>query len=449
MNDLVELKKAITDQGTAWETWKASQDEQLAALKKGGWALDPVLVDRITKIEKSLDTAVEMKAAVEARFVAEQKEREALELRLSKPENKGLAVEEVECKQFNLLLAGHAAEKKQLFTPLDMSGYNAYKSAFDSYVRKGDRLLSNDEMKTLSVGSDPDGGYYVTPDVSGRIVKKVYETSPMRQVASVITISTDAIEGVEDLGEAGVGYAGEQALSGDQTTPQIGKWRIPTFNLDTEPKATQNLLDDSAVDVEAWLAGKVADKFGRFENSEFINGALAKIRGFVAGGYTFTEDTTGAGVNWGEVAFIKTGANGDFAASSPADKLFDLIAWLKNAYLPGSSWVTKRLVINKIRKFKEATTNAYMWQPGLQSGVPEQLLGFPVSRCEDMPTLATNSLSLAFGNFKEAYTIVDRQGIRVLRDQYTSKPFIKFYTTKRVGGGLVNFEAIKLLKFAT
>jgi HK97 family phage major capsid protein len=127
-------------------------------------------------------------------------------------------------------------------------------------------------VKTLSVGSDPDGGYFVTPDMSGRTVKKVFETSPIRQIASAQTISTDALEGIEDLGEAGAGYAGETAQGSDTTTPQVGKWSIPVYWIDTEPKATQQLLDDAEVDMEAWLAGKVGDKLGRFENSEFVNG---------------------------------------------------------------------------------------------------------------------------------------------------------------------------------
>jgi HK97 family phage major capsid protein len=140
--------------------------------------------------------------------------------------------------------------------------------------------------------------------------------------------------------------------------------------------------------------------------------------------------------------------NGDFAAGSPADKLFDLIGAVKQAYLQNARWVTRREVIAKIRKFKEATTNAYMWQPGLQAGQPDQLLGYPITIAQDMPALAANSLSLAFGDFKEGYQIVDRIGIRTLRDPYTNKPFVIFYSTKRTGGRVLNFEAIKLIKFS-
>jgi HK97 family phage major capsid protein len=266
----------------------------------------------------------------------------------------------------------------------------------------------------------------------------------MRQISSIQAIGTDALEGIEDLGEAGAGYAGEHTQGSDTTTPQVGKWRIPVWWIDTEPKTTQQLLDDANVDVEAWLSGKVSDKFSRFENLEFVTGATGKIRGFTT--YTNTEDT-GSGVPWGEVGFVKSGANGDFAATTPADKLFDLIGVLKNFYLPNSRWVTRRSVITKIRKFKDSQ-NQYLWQPGLIAGQPEMILGYPISRFEDMPALATNSYSLAFGDFRAGYQIVDRMGIRVIRDNLTSKPYVKFYTTKRTGGGILNYESFKLMKFA-
>jgi HK97 family phage major capsid protein len=140
--------------------------------------------------------------------------------------------------------------------------------------------------------------------------------------------------------------------------------------------------------------------------------------------------------------------NGDFAASNPSDHLLDLIMAFKSVHLNNANWVTRRTVIAKIRKFKEATTNAYMWQPGLQAGQPSTLLGFPVVMAEDMPALATGSLSMALGNF-QAYQIVDRLGIRVLRDPFTEKPYVKFYTTKRTGGGVLDFEAIKFIKFGS
>lgn len=445
--DITEIKSLIEKQGEAFEAFKTTHAAELAELKKGG--ADPVTLEKLGKIETALDGAVEAKAALEGAIAAERKEREELELRLQRFGVKGdgdAARAELERKEFNMLLSAQAAEQKAAPVELDDKAYGEYKDAFNRFLRKNDRLLTADEVKTLSVGSDPDGGYLVTPDVSGRIVKKVYETSPIRQIASVQPITTDALEGLEDLGEAGVGYAGEHTTSGDATTPQLGKWRIPVHIIDTEPKATQQLLDDAAVDVEAWLADKVANKFGRFENSEFCTGAANKIMGF-AGGYTAAADS-GSGVTWGQLGFIKSGANGDFTGTTPITKLFDMVGLLKNEYLMNATWVTRRSVIQLIRKFLDAN-NLPIWQPSLVLGTPETILGHAVARAEDMPALATNSLSLAFGDFREGYQIVDRQGLRVLRDPYTAKPYVKFYTTKRTGGAVINFEAIKLMKFAS
>jgi HK97 family phage major capsid protein len=438
--------QAIEQLGSAFAAFKASHAEEMAELKTKG-AADPVLTERLGKIETSLESATEAKAAVEAAIAAEKKEREDLELRLQREGIKGDgdgAKRELEIKTFNRTLAAEAAERKQQPVVLDAKGYDEYKAAFDRMLRNNDRLLSPDEVKTLQVGSDPDGGYLVTPDVGGRMAKKVYETSPIRQLASVQVISTDALEGMEDLGEAGCGYAGEHGQSGDATTPQFGKWRIPVFIIDTEPKATQQLLDDAAIDVEGWLADKVGNKMGRFENSEFVNGAANKIRGFAAG-YVMAADD-GTGVSWGQIGYVATGVNGDFAATKPADKLHDLIGALKVDYLPNARFVTRRTVITKIRKFKDAN-DRYILQPSLVLGSPDTLMGYPLVRAEDMPALGNSSKSLAFGDFAQAYQIVDRQGARVLRDPYTAKPYIKFYTTRRTGGGIVNYEAIKLLSF--
>lgn len=442
------LEVLLTKQGEAFDAFKKSHEEQIAEIKKG--MNDPVLTERLGKIEKSLDAAVEAKAAIESALKAEKKEREELEARINrhgiKASGEAEAKRELELKEFNITLASLAADQKKKFVELDQKGYDEYKAAFNSFMRKNDRMLTAEEVKTLSVGSDPDGGFFVTPDTTGRIVKKVYETSPMRQYASIQVISTDALEGIEDTGEAGAGYAGEHATSGNTTTPQVGKWKIPVFWIDTEPKATQQLLDDAAVDIEAWLSGKVADKFARFENAEFVTGAANKILGFAAG-YTFAADS-GSGVTWGQIGYVATGVDADFAASAKGDKLYDVMGTLKNEYLTGAAWFTRRSVITDIRKFKDGQNN-YLWQPSFIAGQPETIMGYPVARMEDMPAKASNSYSLAFGNMREHYQIVDRQGIRVLRDPYTAKPYIKFYTTKRTGGGVVNYEAMKFLKFGT
>ncbi|MEA3042980.1 MAG: hypothetical protein QOH47_818 [Sphingomonadales bacterium] len=441
----VEIKKLIEDQGTAFEQFKTTHAKELAEIKAKLTA-DPLLTDKIGKIEKSLDDALEAKVALDAKIAAEVKEREDLELRMQRLGVKGDgdgAKRELEVKEFNILLGSVAAERKRPFTPIEDAGYDEYKAAFGRFLRCDDRVLTPDEVKTLSVGSDPDGGYFVTPDISGRIVTKVYETSPIRQIASIQPISSDALEGMEDLGEGGAGYAGEHSQGSDSSTAQLGKWRIDVHILDTEPKATQQLLDDAAVDVEAWLGNKVSGKIGRFENAEFVTGAAARIRGFT--GYATLADT-GTGVAWGSLGHIATGTSGDFPSSNPVDKIHDLMGALKVDYLPNARFVTRRTVITKIRKFKDGMGN-YIWQPSFVAGQPETIYGHGAIRAEDMPALGASSLSLAFGDFLQGYQIVDRQGIRVLRDPYTAKPYVKFYTTKRTGGAVINFEAIKLMKF--
>lgn len=454
--DVLDLVKkvgdTVKDLGKDFESFKSAHQEEVKELKKRG-SVDFITADKVKKIDDSLHDLSEAKTALERLIDSEKKEREALELRLQKlGKSAGGKDTETELKNFNLLLEqnvkSRGASFAGSFSPLDEAGLGSYKAAFNSFMRKNGGHLTADEMKTLSVGSDPDGGYLVTPDTGGRIVQKIYETSEMRQIAAIQAIGTDALEGLEDRGEAGAGYAGEKTQGSDTTTPQLGKWKIPVFIIDTEPKVTQQLLDDAMVDVEAWLAGKVADKFARFENSEFVVGAT-NIRGFTS--YTAAADS-GSGVTWGSLGYVATGTSGDFGSTvaTQADKLHDLVGLLKNGYLNGARWVTRRSVITKIRKFKiAASTDAYAWQPGLQLGQPELILGYPVSRMEDMPALTSDSLSLAFGNFKEGYQIVDRLGIRVLRDNLTAKPFVKFYTTKRVGGAVIDFDAIKLMKFGT
>ncbi len=435
-----EIKTLLDKQGEAFEAFKASHAEQM---KKA----DAVATEKLSRIEAALDQAVEAKAAIEARLDAEKQEREELEARLGRARldgGKDAGQDEVELKTFNGALQGLALQRNKTFQPLDAGQKESYRAVQEKLLREGKENLTADEVKTMSVGSDPDGGYYVTPDISGRIVTKIYETSPMRQIANVQTISTDKLEGIEDLGEGGAGYAGETTTSGDATTAQIGNWSIPVYWIDTEPKATQQLLDDASVNIEAWIANKAGAKLGRFENAEFVAGASGRIRGLTS--YTTAADS-GSGVTWGQVGYVASGAAGALASSNPLDKIHSLMGALKQDYLPNARFLTNRAMVTTLRKVKDGTGN-YIWQPSFVMGVAETIMGHPVTRAEDMPAIAADAYSLAFGDFLQAYQIVDRQGIRILRDALTAKPYVKFYTTKRTGGGVVNFEAFKLLKLA-
>jgi HK97 family phage major capsid protein len=437
---------AIKQIAEAVEAFKATHEREIAELKKG--RPDGLTTEQLSKIDADLNKLTEAKTALEASIAAERKEREDLELRLQRHNVKGDgdgAKAELELKEVNLAMAALAADRRRDFTPLDHKGLEDYRKARAKELRYGKDSLDADELKAMSVGSDADGGYLVTPDTTGRMVKKIFETSDIRRIANVQTISTDKLEGSEDLEEAGAGWVGETEARSETTTPKLGEWEIPVHEMYAEPRATQKLLDDASVNVEAWLGDKVGMRFGRIENGAFVTGnGIRKPRGFANYG-TALDD--GSGVSWGTIGHVLSGADGAFAGSNPADRIHDLIGLLKSAYLQGANFVTKRQVVTLIRKFKDGQ-GQYLWQPSLVLGEPEQLAGFPIVRAEDLAAPGTGSLSLWFGNFNEGYQIVDRQGTRTVRDPFTTKPFVKFYSTRRVGGAVVNFEAIKAMKFS-
>jgi HK97 family phage major capsid protein len=280
--------------------------------------------------------------------------------------------------------------------------------------------------------------------MSGRIAQLVYETSSMRQVANVITIGTDALEGIHDLNEATSGWVGETEARSETTAPKIGEYRIPVHEQYAEPRATQKLLDDALFNVEEWLAGKIAERLARMENEAFVAGnGVKKPRGLL----TYAAGMPGAGT-FNVIEQVISGGDGAFASLDPGDALISLVYSLKSAYRENAHFMMKRSTLAEVRKLKDGADN-YLWQPDFNMKQGGTLVGFNVVEAEDMPTIANNSLSIGFGDFKAGYQIVDRQGVRILRDSFTAKPYVKFYTTKRVGGDVVNFEAIKLMKFSS
>ncbi len=318
----------------------------------------------------------------------------------------------------------------------------AYQNAFDRYCRVGDK--GRDIMNELSVGSDPDGGYWVSPDRGGRIVEMIYESSPMRQVAMVESIGTDALEGILDLDEASTGWVGEAESRPETGTPTIGEWRIPVHEQYAMPITTQKVLDDAQRDVGSWLEGKISSKLARTENTAFVNGdGDKKPRGFL----TYAAGVPSA-TAWNVIEQVNSGAAGAFASSDPGDKLIDLLFKLKTIYLSNAQWMMSRATFAAVRKLQDGQGNYLFAVNFNELGLGLNLLGHPIVLADDMPALSANSLSVAVGDFAEGYTIVDRQGVRVLRDPFTTKGKVKFYTTKRVGGDVVNFEAIKIMKFA-
>ena len=429
MDDVKKVSEAIEALNRGFDEFKKTNDERLAQIEKKGSA-DPVTEEKLAKIEADLEKA--QKIADEAVLAAKRQNRTVTD-------EKGNTIDlDAKALEWANLTARRRGTRVDAYTANDLDGY---KSAFDTFLRKGDELMGVDERKALSVGTDPDGGYVVHPDMSGRIVQKVLETSPMRAYAAIQVIGTDALEGVFDLNEASSGWVGETDSRAETNTPQIGKWRIPVHEIYAKPKATQKLLDDASINMEAWLAGKVADKFARTEAAAFVNGSgVNQPRGFL----TYPDGTTLPGT----IERVKTGASGAFAAApNGGDVLVNALYSLKAAYRANATWFMNRATFKLVRKLKDSD-GAYLWQPGITLGQPASILGYAAASFEDMPDPASGSLSIAVGDMREAYQIVDRIGIRTLRDPYSAKPYVEFYTTKRVGGDVLNFEAIKLIEFS-
>ena len=420
-----EIKAAV---GAVEQLHKAFEEFKSAS-NENETKRDAVLEEKLSKIEADMDAA--QKIADEAALAAKRAQRSAVDA--------GEPSVDLDAKA----LAWAKSIARQRGTDVHEYGakdLESYKAAFDRYLRKDDRALTPDETKALSVGSDPDGGYVVNPDLSGRIVMKVFETSPMRAYASIQTISTDALEGLFDLEEAASGWVAETDTRAETNTPQVGKWRIPVHELYAKPKATQKLLDDAEINMEAWLASKVSEKFSRDEAAAFVNGnGVGKPRGFL----TYADGTTLPGT----IEQFDTGANGAFAsAPNGADVLLSALYGLKQVYRANATWFMNRTTTGLVRRLKDSN-GEFVWSPGVAAGQPATLLGYPVAAFEDMPDPATGSLSIAVGDMREGYQIVDRIGIRTLRDPYSAKPYVEFYTTKRVGGDVVNFEAVKIINF--
>ena len=321
---------------------------------------------------------------------------------------------------------------------------------FGEYCRKGQGFRTPEdapaEWKNILANVDPQGGYLMPAATEGRIVAKVYDTTPMRQYATVEQLNGDKLEGLIDNGQADSGWVSEQGARTETNTPELGKYSLEVHEQYARAHVSQKSLDDMA-NVESWLVGKLSDRFTRVENASFFNGTgIGQPRGLCTYTTAATADSTRA---WGTIEHVNTGAAGAFAASNPADTLIDVIYQIKSAYRAGAMWMAPKDVYRLVRKFKTTSDAPYIWEPAFGADQPARVLGYPIVEAEDMPVLANGSLSMAFGNFREAYTIVDRLGMRMIRDIYSSKPFVQFYAIKRTGGGVVNFEAVKFVRFGS
>lgn len=397
-----EIKSLLENQGRAFDEFKATNDARLKAIEAGKGTAD--FDAKLAKINEDLD--------------AQKSAMDELAKKAGRPaagDNKDPAKAE-------------------------------HKAAFDKFVRKGqENGLRELEAKAMSVGTAADGGYTVPEEIDNAIQDLLVNVSAVRPLANVVSVSTSDYKKLVNVHGTASGWVGETAARPATNTSQFAEVPALMGELYANPQVTQQLLDDSIFNIENWVASEVGLEFARAENAAFVVGTgTSQPKGILA--YT-TAATADGSRTFGVLEHVATGVAGDWAASNPADTLLTLIYKLKAGHRAGASFMTNKALLAEIRKFKDTTGN-YIWQPGLAAGQPSSILGYAVHEAEDVPVKAASSLSLAFGNFKAGYTIVDRVGTRMLRDPYSNKPYVGFYTTKRVGGMVTDSEAIKVLKFA-
>ena len=330
---------------------------------------------------------------------------------------------------------------------LPLDGAKAADPARDAfverYLRRG--IDAGVEMKSLSGASGGEGGYAVPREIDGAIAATLKSLSPIRAIASVVQTGTSGYRKLIATGSMGAGWVGETAARPETAARALAEIAPPGGELYANPAASQAMLDDAMFDVEDWLATEIAREFAVAEGAAFVSGnGTNRPRGFLDHDAT---DESDAIRDFGTLQYVASGAAGGFAAASPQDGLVELVHALRAPYRQGACWVMNSDTLARIRKFK-TSDGAFLWQPGLVEGQAATLLGYPVVEAEDMPDVAANSLSVAFGNFRAGYLIADRGETRILRDPFSNKPFVHFYATKRVGGAIIDSQAIKLMKFA-
>ena len=321
-----------------------------------------------------------------------------------------------------------------------------HKKAFGAYLRSGDddglRGLVL-EGKAMSTAVAADGGYLVDPQTADTIRSMLVSTSSLRAISNVVQVEATSFDVLIDRSEVGSGWATEAAATSETATPTIERISIKLHELAAMPKASQRLLDDSAFDVEGWLAGKIATRFIRAEAAAFINGdGVDKPKGIL-----LPAKVANASWTWGNLGYIATGAAADFAATNAVDCIISLVYALGADYRANATFIMNSKTAGAVRKMKDAD-GRFMWSDGLAASEPARLMGYAVQICEDMPDIAANAYAMAFGDFSAGYTIAERPDLRILRDPFSAKPNVLFYASKRVGGDVTDFAAIKLLKIA-
>ena len=384
--------------------------------------------------EEIMQAFEEFKSANDERLEQLEKHMGSDVLTEEKLERLNRTIEELSVKASRPRLTGEA--------PLSLAA-SQHKAAFDGYVRKGETHgLRTLEGKALSVGSDPDGGYLAPEETEATVMSALKNISPIRAIAGVRQVSGSTYKKPFSISGPGAGWVGETAARPETSAPTLAELTFPTMELYAMPAATSALLDDAAVNVDEWIAEEVRVAFAEQESAAFVGGdGVNRPKGFLS--YATVANDSWV---WDKLGYVATGADGAFAAANPSDALIDLVYGVKSAYRGNAHWVMNLATQAEIRKIKDADGN-YIWRPGERTGEAPTLMHVPIAESEDMPDIASDSYAIAFGDFQRGYLIVDRIGLRILRDPYSSKPYVLFYTTKRVGGGVQDFNAIKLMKF--
>lgn len=414
-----EVKEMIEQIGTAFEEFKKTNNKRLDEIEARGSA-DSLTVEKQNRINDVL-----------TQLEAEKQKREAIELKLNRLElgfDSGGSGDPVK------------AQKEK------------YRKSFEKWVRKSEKGLDELELKAINITTDGDGAYAVPEELDRNIYQMLRGYSPMRQLCNVIQIGTSDYKKLVNLHGQNAAWVDEDdARTGGDTTPTIGQVTPYLGEIYSKPAATQQSLDDIFFDVESFLVNEIALAFSEAENEAFTDGTGTKQpKGFLA----YSQSTDGdSSRTFGYLQYFKTGVAGGFKVLdpnngvNPIDSFLDMIYAMRGGHLQNAVWQSQAATAAYIRAFKN-NMGDYMWQPSIQAGQPPTFLGYPFYFNDAMDAYADDADAVAFGNFKAGYTIVDRMGIRMLRDPYSNKPYVEFYTTKRVGGMVVDSDAIKILKLA-
>lgn len=394
---------------------KAIAETQAANQK----ALQEVL-ESSTKTKAEKDEAV---AKINAEFVSLRKEMTEIEKKANRPKADG---------------------GKQEDTPEQAE----YRKAFSTYIRTGEgdsRSLKEMGRKAMNSGSDPDGGYLVLPDMDMTIDRVVGVIGVMARLADTVTIGTQKWEKMVKTSGMAMRRVANGATGGETTEPKYAQVGIEVFPAEVEPWVFNEMLEDSRVNLEADLSDEAGVGFAEGANAEYITGT-----GVIgARGITAYNNVVNSSYAWGSVGYIRSGKSAAFMSVAPADRVIALQHALKAQYRPGAVWLTNDTTLGVMRQMKDGSGAYYLWQPDPAAAFGGRFLGAPVEVDDNMPALGAGSYSLAYGNFKRAYKIVNRSGTTLIRDNITQKGQTKFNFRRRFGGGIVNYEALKLMAFVT